>query len=77
MIRDPREHILNRLPSSASALACTAHALNLIEKRTLDHEAMKQLNRSVIDYFKEHVNPGFLDYRKSVTGGGDSGADWW
>ncbi|MCP5978167.1 hypothetical protein NL364_27110, partial [Klebsiella pneumoniae] len=28
---------MNRLPSSASALACTAHALNLIEKRTLDH----------------------------------------
>lgn len=50
---------MNRLPSSASALACTAHALNLIEKRTLDHEEMKQLNREVIDYFKEHVNPGF------------------
>ena len=48
---------MNRLPSSASALACTAHALNLIEKRTLDHEEMKQLNREVIDYFKEHVNP--------------------
>ncbi|MCF7099169.1 hypothetical protein L4N02_31275, partial [Klebsiella variicola] len=24
---------MNRLPSSASALACSAHALNLIEKR--------------------------------------------
>jgi putrescine aminotransferase len=68
---------LNRLPSSASALACTAHALNLIEKRTLDHEEMKQLNREVIDYFKEHVNPGFLEYRKSVTAGGDYGAVEW
>jgi len=77
VIRDPREHILNRLPSSASALACTAHALNLIEKRTLDHEEMKQLNREVIDYFKEHVNPGFLEYRKSVTAGGDYGAVEW
>lgn len=68
---------MNRLPSSASALACTAHALNLIEKRTLDHEEMKQLNREVIDYFKEHVNPGFLEYRKSVTAGGDYGAVEW
>ena len=33
VIRELREHILNRLPSSASALACSAHALNLIEKR--------------------------------------------
>ncbi len=54
---------MNRLPSSASALACSAHALNLIEKRTLNHEEMKALNREVIDYFKEHVNPGFLEYR--------------
>ncbi|SPW45807.1 putrescine--2-oxoglutarate aminotransferase [Escherichia coli] len=74
VIREPPEHILNRLPSSASALACSAHALNLIEKRTLDHEEMKALNREVIEYFKEHVNPGFLEYRKSVTAGGDYGA---
>ncbi|MEX7614738.1 putrescine aminotransferase, partial [Klebsiella pneumoniae] len=56
---------MNRLPSSASALACSAHALNLIEKRTLDHEEMKALNQEVREYFKEHVNPGFLEYRKS------------
>ncbi|MDU5731185.1 MAG: aspartate aminotransferase family protein [Citrobacter freundii] len=68
---------MNRLPSSASALACSAHALNLIEKRTLDHEEMKSLNREVIEYFKEHVNPGFLEYRKSVTAGGDYGAVEW
>lgn len=68
---------MNRLPSSASALACSAHALNLIEKRTLNHEEMKALNREVIDYFKEHVNPGFLEYRKSVTAGGDYGAVEW
>ncbi|EHC99346.1 Putrescine aminotransferase [Salmonella enterica subsp. enterica serovar Urbana str. R8-2977] len=73
MIHGPLELILNRLPSSASALACSAHALNLIEKRTLNHEEMKALNREVIDYFKEHVNPGFLEYRKSVTAGGNTG----
>ncbi|SFR13997.1 diamine aminotransferase apoenzyme [Enterobacter sp. kpr-6] len=77
VIRHSQEHILNRLPSSASALACSAHALNLIEKTTLDHEEMKQLNREVIEYFKEHVNPGFLEYRKSVTAGGDYGAVEW
>ena len=68
---------MNRLPNSASALACTAHALNLIEKRTLSHEEMKSLNREVIDYFQQHVNPGFLEYRKSVTAGGDYGAVEW
>ena len=68
---------MNRLPSSASALACSAHALNLIEKRTLDHEEMKALNQEVREYFKEHVNPGFLEYRKSVTAGGDYGAVEW
>ena len=77
MIRPAQEHILNRLPSSASALACSAHALNLIEKRTLDHEEMKSLNQEVREYFKEHVNPGFLAYRKSVTAGGDYGAVEW
>ena len=68
---------MNRLPSSASALACSAHALNLIDKRTLDHEEMKSLNQEVREYFKEHVNPGFLAYRKSVTAGGDYGAVEW
>ena len=68
---------MNRLPNSASALACTAHALNLIEKRTLTHEEMKALNREVHDYFQQHVNPGFLEYRKSVTAGGDYGAVEW
>ncbi len=67
---------MNRLPSSASALACSAHALNLIEKRTLDHEEMKALNQEVREYFKEHVNP-VLEYRKSVTAGGDYGAVEW
>jgi putrescine aminotransferase len=37
---------------------------------------MKELNR-VREYFKEHVNPGFLEYRKSVTAGGDYGAVEW
>ncbi|NIF58482.1 putrescine aminotransferase [Enterobacter sp. Ap-916] len=77
MIRHTQEHILNRLPSSASALACTAHALNIIEKKSLSHEEMKALNREVVDSFQQHVNPGFLEYRKSVTAGGDYGAVEW
>lgn len=68
---------MNRLPSSASALACSAHALNLIEKQSLSHDEMKALNQEVREYFKEHVNPGFLEYRKSVTAGGDYGAVEW
>jgi putrescine aminotransferase len=38
---------------------------------------MKALNQEVREYFKEHVNPGFLEYRKSVTAGGDYGAVEW
>lgn len=68
---------MNRLPTSASALACTAHALNIIEKKSLNHEEMKALNREVIESFQQHVNPGFLEYRKSVTAGGDYGAVEW
>ncbi|WP_249226274.1 putrescine aminotransferase [Entomohabitans teleogrylli] len=68
---------MNRLPSGASALACTAHALNIIEKTTLNHEEMKALNRETIENFQQHVNPGFLEYRKSVTAGGDYGAVEW
>ncbi|WP_223228883.1 hypothetical protein, partial [Salmonella enterica] len=36
---------MNRLPSSASAMASSAHALNLIEKRTQNQEEKKALNR--------------------------------
>ncbi|MGC0191174.1 putrescine aminotransferase, partial [Klebsiella pneumoniae] len=51
---------MNRLPSSASALACSAHALNLIEKRTLDHEEMKARNQGGREYLRGHGNPGFV-----------------
>ncbi len=68
---------MNRLPFGASALACTAHALNIIEKKTLTHEEMKALNREVTEGFQQHINPGFLEYRKSVTAGGDYGAVEW
>lgn len=44
VIRELLEHILNRLLLSALALACSAYALNFIEKRTLDYEEMKALN---------------------------------
>jgi len=33
--------------------------------------------RETIDGFRDHVNPGFLEYRKSVTGGGlDAAVEW-
>ncbi|BDH44509.1 putrescine aminotransferase [Salmonella enterica subsp. enterica serovar Choleraesuis] len=68
---------MNSLPSRASALACTTHALNLIEKTTLTYEEMKALNKEVAECFHQYVNPGFLSYRKSVTAGGDYGAVEW
>lgn len=68
---------MNRLFSSVSVLACSVYVLNFIEKRTLDYEEMKVFNREVIEYFKEYVNSGFLEYRKFVIVGGDYGVVEW
>ncbi|WP_367298763.1 putrescine aminotransferase [Hafnia alvei] len=58
-------------------LECTQQALNWIEKKSLTHDEMVALNKEVLSNFREYVNPGFLEYRKSVTAGGDYGAVEW
>ena len=55
----------------------TQHALDIIWSPTLDEASAKWLVRETIDGFREHVNPGFLEYRKSVMGGGlDAAVEW-
>lgn len=63
--------------SVLTPLEYTHHALQWIEKKTLTHDEMINLNKEVMNSFKEYVNPGFLEYRKSVTVGGDYGAVEW
>ncbi len=59
------------------AVSYTQRLLDIIQSPTLDETTAKWVARETIDGFREHVNPGFLEYRKSVTGGGLSAAVEW
>ncbi|MFB6469261.1 putrescine aminotransferase [Cytobacillus sp. Hz8] len=41
--------------------------LSLIEKEQVTEEDAKWITQQTVEGFREHVNPGFLDYRKTVT----------
>ncbi|WP_209123632.1 putrescine aminotransferase [Alkalihalobacillus sp. BA299] len=41
--------------------------LSLIEKEHVSKEEAEWITKETVDNFREHVNPGFLEYRKSVT----------
>ncbi len=59
------------------ARAYTRRVLDTIGSRTLDETTAKWVVHETVDGFREHVNPGFLEYRKSVTGGGlDAAVEW-
>lgn len=45
----------------------TQEALKLISKTSLEESEKKQLVEDTVKNFREHLNPGFLDYRKSVS----------
>jgi putrescine aminotransferase len=60
-----------------AGLEYTRRALELIETPALTPEKADWLVRETIQGFREYVNPGFLEYRKSVTGGGlDAAVEW-
>lgn len=44
-----------------------AFALNVIFAKEVTKPQETEIARDVLHYWKEHVNPGFLHYRKSVT----------
>lgn len=44
-----------------------AEVMNLINKQKLDESERKQVIEDSVKYWKEHVNEGFLQYRKSVS----------
>lgn len=64
-------------PAPLSTLALSRQALDLIGKPQLTTEEARWLNEQTIDGFRNHVNPGFLEYRKSVTVGGQFAAIEW
>ncbi|MBI3297227.1 MAG: putrescine aminotransferase [Elusimicrobia bacterium] len=45
----------------------SARVLELIAKKTLGEPERRRVTREAIGYWKEHVNAGFLKYRKSVS----------
>lgn len=51
--------------------------LQLIEKDTVSEEDAQWITKETVDGFREHVNPGFLAYRKTVTKDGQFAAVEW
>ena len=43
----------------------TQRVLGLIEKAELNPEDAAWITRETVESFREHVNPGFLEYRKA------------
>ncbi|WP_223881688.1 putrescine aminotransferase [Affinibrenneria salicis] len=68
---------MSRQPDHCSPLEYSQQALKWIMSDTLSQEDVAALNQETLDAFREYVNPGFLEYRKSVTSGGSYGAVEW
>ncbi|KMY52755.1 putrescine--2-oxoglutarate aminotransferase [Bacillus sp. FJAT-27231] len=51
--------------------------LALIEKQEVTAEEAQWVTKETVDNFRDHVNPGFLSYRKTVTEGGQFAAVEW
>ena len=53
------------------------NVLAVIEQQELSGEALEAFNKEVVDDFRDYVNPGFLEYRKSVADQGHYAAVEW
>lgn len=51
--------------------------LSLIEKESVNEEEANWITKETVDGFRNHVNPGFLAYRKTVTKDGQFAAVEW
>lgn len=51
--------------------------LKLVEKEEITQEEAAWITKETVDGFREHVNPGFLEYRKTVTKDGQFAAVEW
>ncbi|MFD2611028.1 putrescine aminotransferase [Paenibacillus gansuensis] len=55
----------------------TNKVLDLIEKEDISQEEAAWITKETVNNFRDHVNPGFLAYRKSVTLDGQFAAVEW
>ncbi len=55
----------------------TSKVLNIISQPEISAEDGAWVTRETVNGFRDHVNPGFLEYRKSVTMGGQFAAVEW
>lgn len=67
----------SQMPNHDEALNTARQYLDIIHADTLSQEQAQALARLTVDNFANHYNPGFLQYRKSVTEGGDFAAVEW
>ncbi|MEH6942540.1 putrescine aminotransferase [Bacillus sp. JJ722] len=66
-----------QLQSNANVQEYLDKVLSLIEKETVTAEEAEWITKETVDGFRENVNPGFLEYRKTVTSGGQFAAVEW
>ncbi|HEX9037074.1 MAG TPA: putrescine aminotransferase [Ktedonobacterales bacterium] len=59
------------------ALSTAREYLDIIHSDSLTQQQAQSLARLTVENFANHYNPGFLQYRKSVTEGGDFAAVEW
>jgi putrescine aminotransferase len=64
-------------PSLHNALATSRKYLDVIKSPSLTRQQAEELVSLTVRNFADHYNPGFLEYRKSVTEGGDFAAVEW
>src|SRR5689334_25418547 len=67
----------NPQPNLNHALATSRAYLDIIESKSLTRQQAEDLVRMTVQNFANHYNPGFLEYRKSVTEGGDFASVEW
>lgn len=68
---------INPQPNLNDALATSRAYLDIIESKSLTRQQAEDLVRMTVQNFANHYNPGFLEYRKSVTEGGDFASVEW
>ena len=51
----------------AETLAYTQRVLDLIAKTEITPDEVKWVTEETVNGFRDHVNPGFLEYRKATS----------
>lgn len=72
-----KEFILSIYINQFDQQNAAEQALKWVMKDTLSLQDITLLNKETIEAFSHYVNPGFLEYRKSVTSGGGYAAIEW